>query len=206
MGNDIADFNNDGQLDVLTVDMLPPDEQVLKNYGSNEELDIYTQKIVRNGYHLQYSRNCLHRNNGDGKSFSDVALASGVAATDWSWTALMPDLDNDGNKDIFITSGIVKRPMDLDYVRFVSDLSTRQSRSKTQEFDDIALEKSPDGAAYCYVYRGDGRGGFSDEGEQWGVGQEKGYYNGASYADFDADGDLDLIVVIVDALIAAVCF
>ena len=133
MGNDIADYNNDGQLDVLTVDMLPPDEQVLKNYGSNEELDIYNQKIIRNGYQYQFSRNCLQRNNGNGESFSDVALAAGVSATDWSWSALMTDFDNDGNKDIFITSGIVKRPMDLDYVRFVSDLSTEAVKSKTTE-------------------------------------------------------------------------
>ena len=194
MGNDIADYDNDGQLDVLTVDMLPPDEQVLKNYGSNEELDIYTQKIVRNGYHLQYSRNCLQRNNGNGETFSDVALSAGVSATDWSWAALMTDLNNDGNKDIFISSGIVKRPMDLDYVRFVSDLSVRQAKMKTDEFDEIALAKSPDGASYCYLYTGDGQGGFTERSEEWGMEKKKGYYNGASYADLDNDGDLDLVI------------
>ena len=194
MGNDIADYDNDGQLDVLTTDMLPPDEKVLKNYGSNEELDIYNQKIIRNGFQYQYSRNCLQHNNGSGQSFSDIGLAAGVSATDWSWSALMTDFDNDGNKDIFITSGIVKRPMDLDYVRFVSDLSLRQARMHSDEYDDIALAKSPDGSSYCYMYKGDGKGNFENKAKQWDIGKEKGYYNGASYADLDNDGDLDIVV------------
>ena len=75
----------------------------------------------------------------------------------------MTDFDNDGNKDIFITSGIVKRPMDLDYVRFVSDLSLKQARTKSDEFDEIALAQSPDGASYCYMYKGDGKGQFEKE-------------------------------------------
>ncbi len=74
MGNDIADFNNDGQLDVITADMLPRDEKILKTYGNGEHLDIYNEKIIKNGYQNQYSRNCLQRNNGDGESFSDVGL------------------------------------------------------------------------------------------------------------------------------------
>lgn len=199
MGNDIADYNNDGQADVLTVDMLPPDEQVLKNYGSNEELDKYNQKIVRNGFQYQYSRNCLQRNNGNGESFSDVGLAAGISATDWSWSALMNDFDNDGNKDIFITSGIVKRPMDLDYVRFVSDLSVQQARSHSADYDEVALAKSPDGASYCYLFTGDGLGGFTERGKDWGIGKKKGYYNGASYADLDNDGDLDMVINALNA-------
>ena len=141
MGNDIADYDNDGQPDVITVDMLPPDEKVLKNYGSNEELQAYRQKIIKNGYQYQYSRNCLQHNNGSGVSFSDKGLAAGISATDWSWSPLLADFDNDGNKDLFITSGIVKRPMDLDYVRFVSDLALKQAKAHSDEFDDIALKK-----------------------------------------------------------------
>ncbi|HYM92633.1 MAG TPA: VCBS repeat-containing protein, partial [Chitinophagaceae bacterium] len=120
MGNDVADFNNDGQMDVVTVDMLPPDEKTLKTYGSDENPDIYKFKLDMHGYQKQYSRNCLQRNNGNGSSFSDVALLGGVSATDWSWAPLFADFDNDGKKDLFISSGIVKRPVDLDYVRFIS--------------------------------------------------------------------------------------
>lgn len=95
MGNDVADYNNDGQLDIITVDMLPDDEKVLKTYGSDENADIYKLKIVNNGYQYQYSKNCLQRNNGNGESFSETALLSGVSATDWSWSPLFADFDND---------------------------------------------------------------------------------------------------------------
>ena len=118
MGNDAADYNNDGQIDIVTVDMLPPDEKILKTYGSDENADIFKFKLQSNGFQYQCSRNCLHRNNGDGKSYSDVALMAGVSATDWSWCPLFADFDNDGLKDLFISSGIVKRPVDLDYIRF----------------------------------------------------------------------------------------
>ncbi|MEI8060595.1 MAG: VCBS repeat-containing protein, partial [Ferruginibacter sp.] len=115
MGNDIADYNNDGQLDLVSVDMLPPDEKILKTYGSDENPDTYKVKLELNGYQYQYSKNCLLRNNGNGVSYSETALQSGVAATDWSWCPLFADFDNDGNKDLFVSSGIVKRPVDLDY-------------------------------------------------------------------------------------------
>ncbi len=130
MGNDIADYNNDGQLDVVTVDMLPQDEKVLKTYGSDENADIYNLKLMRNGYEYQYSKNCLQRNNGSGSSFSETALLSGVAATDWSWSPLFADFDNDGNKDLFISSGIVKRPVDLDFVRYVSNLALQKGQQQ----------------------------------------------------------------------------
>ena len=113
MGNDIADYNNDGQLDVVTVDMLPADEKILKTYGSDENPDIYKVKLEINGYQNQYSKNCLQRNNGNGVSFSETSLMSGVAATDWSWCPLFADFDNDGNKDLFISSGIVPHALSL---------------------------------------------------------------------------------------------
>src|SRR5438477_370949 len=125
MGNDAADVNNDGQVDLFTADMLPPDEKTLKSYGSDENPDMYRVKLKMNGYQDQYSRNCLQRNNGNGGSFSDIALLSGVAATDWSWSPLLADFDNDGNKDLFVSSGIVKRPVDLDYVLFEGALKSK---------------------------------------------------------------------------------
>ncbi|HEY4110480.1 VCBS repeat-containing protein [Puia sp.] len=194
MGNDIADYNNDGQPDIVTVDMLPPDEKTLKTYGSDEHADIYNLKIIRNGYQNQVSRNCLQQNNGSGKTFSDIALMAGVSATDWSWSPLFADFDNDGNKDLFISSGIVKRPVDLDYVRFVSDLSAKVNRNASADYDEMTVEKMPEGSSYCYLYKGDGKGDFQDVGKDWGVSDKKGFYNGAAYADLDNDGNLDLIV------------
>jgi hypothetical protein len=199
MGNDIADYNNDGQLDIVTVDMLPSDEKVLKSYGSDENLDIYKVKLQLRGYQNQYSKNCLQRNNGNGNSFSETSLISGVSATDWSWSALFGDFDNDGNKDLFITSGIVKRPVDLDYIRFVSDLHAKKGMDQTDKYDDEAINYMPDGASHPYLFKGDGKINFKDVSDAWGTGKMKGYFNGAAYADLDNDGNLDLVINCINA-------
>ena len=199
MGNDIADYNNDGQLDVVTVDMLPADEKILKTYGSDENPDIYKVKLEINGYQNQYSKNCLQRNNGNGVSFSETSLMSGVAATDWSWCPLFADFDNDGNKDLFISSGIVKRPVDLDYIRFVSDLEAKKGMNQTDKYDDIAIDRMPDGSSHPFLFKGDGVSGFKDVSNDWGTGKMKGYYNGAAYADLDNDGNLDLVINCLNA-------
>ena len=198
MGNDAADFNNDGQLDLVTVDMLPPDEKVLKTYGSDENPDIYKVKLELHGYQHQTSRNCLQLNNGNGKSFSDIGLIAGMSASDWSWSALFADFDNDGNKDLFISSGIVKRPVDLDYIRYVSDLKFR-GMDKTDKYDDTAIETMPDGSSHPFLYKGDGHLTFKDVSKPWGTANLKGYFNGASYADLDNDGRLDLVINCINA-------
>ena len=199
MGNDIADYNNDGQLDLVTVDMLPSDEKILKTYGSDENLDVYKVKLQLRGYQNQYSKNCLQRNNGNGTTFSETSLISGVSATDWSWAPLFADFDNDGNKDLVITSGIVKRPVDLDYVRFVSDLHVKKGMDQTDKFDDEAIRAMPDGASHPYFYKGDGTLKFTDVSNIWGTGKMKGYYNGAAYADLNNDGKLDLVINCLNA-------
>lgn len=199
MGNDVADYNNDGQLDLITVDMLPGDEKTLKTYGSDENADIYKFKIVNNGYQYQYSKNCLQRNNGNGTSFSETSLLSGVSATDWSWSPLFADFDNDGIKDLFISSGIVKRPVDLDYIKFVSNLYIHKGLNTSDKYDQMALDKMPDGSSHPFLFKGDGSLGFRDMSNEWGTGDLKGYFNGASYADLDNDGNLDLVVNCIDA-------
>ena len=198
MGNDIADYNNDGQLDIVTVDMLPPDEKILKTYGSDENPDIYKVKLEIQGYQKQYSKNCLQRNNGNGVSFSETALMSGVSATDWSWAPLFADFDNDGNKDLFITSGIVKRPVDLDYIKFVSGMQIKKGLNKTDKYDPEVISAMPDGSSHPYFFKGDGKLKFADVSDEWGTGKMKGYYCGASYADLDNDGDLDVIMNVLN--------
>lgn len=198
MGNDVADYDNDGQPDIVTADMLPPDEKTLKTYGSDENSDTYRVKLERNGYQDQYSRNCLQHNNGGGSSFSETGLLSGIAATDWSWAPLFGDFDNDGNKDLFISSGIVKRPVDLDYIRYISDLKAKGA-DRTGDMDDVAIEAMPEGSSHPFLFRGDGKSAFRDVSHEWGTGNIKGFFTGASYADLDNDGNLDIIINSIDA-------
>jgi hypothetical protein len=193
MGNDIADYNNDGYLDVVTVDMLPEDEKTLKRYGGDEPLDIYQYKITHNGFQNQYSRNCLQMNIANGKRFSDVALQKGIAATDWSWSPLFADFDNDGIKDLFITNGIQKRMLDLDYVKFVSSFRVQRELNESKNYDKDVLQKIPDGKWHDYLYRGSASGKFEDKSQTWGF-EKPSLSNGAAYADLDNDGDLDLII------------
>lgn len=198
MGNDVADYNNDGQLDVVTVDMLPPDEKTLKTYGSDENPDIYKVKLELRGYQHQYSKNCLQRNNGNGVSFSETALQSGVSATDWSWCPLFADFDNDGNKDLFISSGIVKRPVDLDFIRF-ADKQKARGLDATDKFDDETINVMPDGDSHPFFFKGDGALSFEDVSETWGTKNMKGCSNGAAYADLDNDGNLDVVINCLNA-------
>jgi enediyne biosynthesis protein E4 len=198
MGNDVADYNNDGQLDIITVDMLPPDEKTLKTYGSDENADIYKMKLASKGYQHQYSKNCLQKNNGNGISFSETALQSGVSATDWSWCPLFADFDNDGNKDLFVSSGIVKRPVDLDFIKFVSKQQVK-GIDMTDKYDEETIAAMPGGASHPFLFKGDGKLLFNDVSDKWGVEQLKGFSNGAAYADFDNDGDLDIAINCLNA-------
>ncbi len=199
MGNDAADYNNDGQIDVVTVDMLPPDEKTLKTYGSDENPTNYKVKLGLNGYQNQYSRNTLQRNNGSGENFSDVALLNGVQATDWSWCPLFADFDNDGNKDLFVSSGIVKRPVDMDYVQFVSAMQTNKGLERTDKYDHETIAKMPDGSCHPFFFKGNAGAVFENVSDAWGTGAMKGYFNGSAYADLDNDGDLDMIMNCINA-------
>ena len=195
MGNDVADVNNDGFPDIMTLDMYPEDEKVEKLSLGEDPLDIYLYKLAF-GYMNQYSRNCLQINMS-GKKFVDIGVMSGVAATDWSWSPLLADYDNDGIKDLFIANGIVHRPNNLDYVKFASDDSLRYAIETSQSLDEKAIKLMPEGKVHNYLYRGTPSLRYEDKSEAWGF-ETPGISNGAAYADLDNDGDLDLITNNID--------
>jgi enediyne biosynthesis protein E4 len=193
MGNDIADFNNDGWLDILSLDMKPKDESILKQSSGVDPYDIYNYKL-NFGYHYQYSRNMLQLNRGhlfgdNEVQFSEIGNVAGVAATDWSWSALMADFNNDGYKDVFITNGITHRPNDLDYIKFVSD-----EQKKADSMSRLSLvAKMPSGSVANVAYQNLGEYKFKDVSHEWGL-DNLGISNGSAYGDLDNDGDLDLVV------------
>ncbi len=192
MGSDVADVNNDGWLDLMTTDMYPADETVEKSSQGEDPFDIFQYKLAY-GYGNQYSRNCLQINES-GRSFSDIGALAGVAATDWSWSPLLADYDLDGQKDLFVANGIVRRPNNLDYVKYLSDTERQdgQDLNQTLTGDAATIQKMPDGQVHSYLFRGLGDGRFDDKSLTWGF-QKPGISNGAAYADLDNDGDLDLI-------------
>lgn len=190
MGNDMADVNNDGLLDVVTMDMYPQDPKIEKSSMGEDPLDVFLYKL-QFGYYNQYTRNTLQLNLG-GERFSDIGAMAGISATDWSWSPLLADYDNDGIKDLFITNGIERRPNDLEYIKYVSNPMIEMMLDKGKKSDKEALSKMPDGRWHNYLYKGTDSLLFEDKSLAWGF-KEFNCSNGAAYADLDNDGDLELI-------------
>ena len=196
MGVDVADANNDGYPEIMSVDMLPSDPYILKRSPGEDSYDVFNLKISY-GYNYQYTRNALQFNRGNGH-FSETGLYSGVAATDWSWAPLFMDFDNDGLKDLFISNGIPKRLNDIDYINYISDQSIQQKikDNKINEKDRTLIDKFPQIKIPNKFYHNTGNLKFVDMHDR--VEDAPTYSNGAAYADFDNDGDMDVVVNNID--------
>jgi hypothetical protein len=191
MGVDVADVNHDGFPDIMTLDMLPEDEKVLKSSLGDDNVQMLKMRTEKLGYHYQYTRNMLQLNQA-GEHFTETALLSGVAATDWSWSALFADYDQDGEQDLFVCNGIPKRPNDLDYVKYFSNDKIKSKISTTKLLDKEALNKMPKGNVSNYVFQGSKDLIFTNRSKDW-IENDSIISNGSGYADIDNDGDLDVI-------------
>jgi hypothetical protein len=197
MGADMADINNDTYPDIFVTDMLPFENDRIKTVTTFEDWNRY-QYNLRNDYFHQFTRNTLQLNNGNG-TFSEIGRLAGVDATDWSWGALMFDMDNDGKKDIFIANGIYKDLTNQDFLQFagseefVKSVVTKNGLDYHKLVDIIPSHKIPN-----FAFHNEGNFSFRNKANEWGLG-EPSFSNGAAYGDFDNDGDLDLIVNCVNS-------
>ncbi|MBL7727593.1 MAG: CRTAC1 family protein, partial [Dinghuibacter sp.] len=193
MGVDVADANNDGFPEIVSMDMLPKDPYILKRSLGEDAYDIFYYKI-RSGYHHQYARNALQLNNGNG-SFSEVGVYSGVHATDWSWAPLWMDFNNDGLKDLFVSNGIPKRLNDIDYVNYITDseIQNKIKEHRMGEKEMTVINSFPEIKLPNQFFQNNGDMRFSDINGQI-TGGVNTFSNGAVYADLDNDGDLDIVV------------
>ena len=192
MGADMADINNDGYPEIFVTEMLPEGEDRFKTKMTFENWDRY-QLNIKNGYYHQFTRNVMQLNNGNG-SFSEIGRLAGVEATDWSWGALMADYDNDGLKDLYVSNGLHKDIIDQDYIQFVSNEEiVRQMVTKEGVNYQKLIDTIPSTRIANYLYQNTGDLSFKNKAKAWGLATPS-HSNGSAYADFDNDGDLDLVV------------
>ncbi len=192
MGVDIGDINNDGFPDVVSMDMLPSDPYILKRSEGEDDYETFYMKI-RYGYNFQYTRNNLQLNRRNGQ-FSEIGLYSGVYASDWSWSPLFVDFDNDGSRDLFISNGIPKRLNDIDYIHFISniDLQEKMKDNGLDQNDLKQIDRFPQIKIPDKFFRNSPDLRFDDMADHIKNAKET-FSNGAIYADLDNDGDLDIV-------------
>jgi hypothetical protein len=192
MGNAIADINNDSKTDILSLDMLPEDLETYKTSGLEFSYPVYEQ-YLKQGYSPQYMQNTLHINNGN-ETFSESAHLSGIAATEWSWSPLIADFNNNGFKDLYITNGILGATNNMDFINFISNEKIQNKIEKGLKENDFELFKDiPKRKASNYFYINNSDNTFTDVTDIWSS-TEPSLSNGAVYTDLDNDGDLDIIV------------
>jgi len=198
MGVDLADFNNDGDIDLFSSDMVASD-----NYRSKTNMSGMNPakfwRLVNAGYHHQYMFNALQLNNGNG-SFSEIAQMAGVSNTDWSWTALFADLDLDGNKDLVVTNGLFRDVRNKDYIHEIEDLVAQHNKNAgslskdelNQSVYELAIA-APSQRLENSAFKNNGDLTFKKIASTWNL-NFAGWTQGAAYADLDNDGDMDLVM------------
>jgi len=192
MGADMADLNNDDYPEIFVTEMLPETDERRKTTTTFENYNTYYLKLERDFYH-QYMQNTLQLNNKN-QTFSEIAYYSGVAASDWSWGALMFDVDNDGYRDLYICNGVYQDVTDQDFIDFfANDVVQKMALTGEKEEMQTVIERMPSNPQKNKLFINQGDLTFADQGETWGVDQPS-FSNGAAYGDLDNDGDLDLVV------------
>ncbi|MEM1323317.1 MAG: VCBS repeat-containing protein [Bacteroidota bacterium] len=192
MGADIADINNDGWLDIYTTDMVAADNVRLKTNMSGMNPEKFWS-LANNGYHHQYMFNALQLNNGNG-TFSEIAQLSGISNTDWSWTPFFVDFDNDGLRDLMVTNGVMRDMRNNDFnIKTKKYVAERKAEGQTTFDHNEILTMAPSVKLSNYLYRNKGDLTFEPIMKQWGFDQ-KNWSQGAAYADFDNDGDVDMVL------------
>ena len=198
MGADIADYNNDGLADIVTLDMLPEDNHRQKMLKGPDEYDTYNL-LLDSGYYHQQMRNMLQLNQGPVADrtprFSEIGQLAGISNTDWSWAALLADFDNDGWKDLFVSNGYLRDFTDMDFLKYtVANAQSEALKSGTVKFKTYELvKKMPSNKLNNYFFGNNGDLTFTDKSKAWGI-DHPAVSNSAAYADLDNDGDLDLLI------------
>lgn len=191
MGVDIADFNNDGLPDIMTLDMMPEDNHRQKSLQLQENYESFALMQTQ-GLYKQYMRNMLQLNNGDG-TYSEIAQLAGVSDTDWSWCPLIADLDNDGYKDIFISNGYLRDYTNKDFLRYWGDYKIKKAMANEPFLLMDLIKAMPSTALPNYIYKNNHNLTFTNKQADWGLNQQS-ISSSAVYADLDNDGDLDLVI------------